>query len=380
MRHLRWSWPILLLLVLFGSSWGCHVLSPARELRMVVLDKTVPFENRIEHRSLYWLLDHLRLVKEDGKPFDRDVDYRGAFPGPVPGDPPERTEPLTRDDVLAADVVYLADTYGVYRDDLKSGEAMKAALERSPKIYGGLDADEARVVQEALGSGKTVLAEFNSMASPTGGGPRQILEETVGVRWTRWIGRYFPRLESREEVPEWMRRNYRNEWKREWDFRGPGYVLVRDDDAIEVLSVGKEAKRVSLTLSRNEPHDPLLARARDNIAYPYWFDVVTPDDDVAVLASFRWDLEDAGVARLKARGLPRTFPAVTRRLAPGGGTAYYFAGDFADNPMSDRRVPLAGYLTVKRWSESLRLGPSENEFYWTFYVPMMERILSENLR
>ncbi len=380
MRHLRWTWPILLLVVLFGTSWGCHVMQPDRELRMVVVDKTVPFENRIEHRSLYWLLNHLSLVQSDGTRFDRDEDYRGAFPGPIPGDPPERTESLTREDTEANDVIYLADTYGVYREDLESGEEMKAALERSPKIYGGLEFDEARVVQEAFRSGKTILAEFNSMASPTGGGPRRILEETVGVRWTRWIGRYFASLESREEVPEWMRRNYRNEWKREWEFRGPGYVLVRDDDAIEVLTVGNEAKRVSLRLSRAEPHDPLLRKAGDNIAYPYWFDVVTPDSDVEVLATYTWDLTDKGFARLRARGLPATFPAVTRKLGPGGGTAYYFAGDFADNPMSDRRVPLAGYLTVKRWTESVRMGPSENEFYWTFYVPMMERILAPHLR
>ena len=52
---------------------------------------TVPFENRIEHRSLYWLLDYLMLHKPDGGAYDRDTDYLGAFPGPVTGDPPVRT-------------------------------------------------------------------------------------------------------------------------------------------------------------------------------------------------------------------------------------------------------------------------------------------------
>lgn len=374
---LRWSWPILAAALLALVPWSLHAGRPARVLDVVVLDKTVPFRNRIEHRSLFWLLDHLKIVKPGGGAYDRDVDYLGAFPGPVPGDPPERTVDLEPGRAARADLVYLADTYGVYRGDLASGPEMKAALERSPRIYGGLSLSEADAAVRAASAGRTVVAEFNTLGSPTGAEARGTLEGLLGVRWTRWIGRFFSNLEDRGEVPEWMRRDYEREWQRPWTFRGPGFVLLQDDAHCEVLRVGEEAQRVGLTIEREAPVDPLVAEATDGTPYPYWFDWVEPQAGAHVLASFQWHLEPAGRERLEARGLPERFAAVTRRMPPGGGSAYYFAGDFADNPMPDRRVPFAGYLTFRRWLERGKIAPSELAFYWRFYVPLMARLLDD---
>ena len=68
---------------------------------------------------------------------------------------------------------------------------------------------------------------------------------------------------------------------------------------------------------------------------------------------------------------------MTRRVSPAGGTAWYFAGDFADNPMDVRPFPFLGYLNFRRLVETVKLTPSETAFYWRFYVPMMETILSD---
>ena len=80
---------------------------------------------------------------------------------------------------------------------------------------------------------------------------------------------------------------------------------------------------------------------------------------------------------LKARGLPTSFPAVTYRQVANQGKTFYFAGDFADNPMRDRAIPLAGYMTVRRWLESGVFATSKQAFYWRFYVPMVANILNE---
>ncbi len=372
---LRWTWPILLVALLFLVPWAIHELAPSRVLDVAVVDKTVPFRDRIEHRSLFWLLNHLKIVKPDGAAYDRDRDYLGAFPGPTPGDPPARTVDLTAERARRADLVYLADTYGVYRKDLESGPAMKAALERSRPLYGGLTAAEAEAARAALAAGRTVIAEFNTLGSPTGAEARGTLEGALGVRWTRWIGRYFAELEDREEVPAWLRHDYEREWDRKWEFRGPGYVLLQDDDHCEVLRVGIESPRVALRLEHVRPTDAVLEDSADGTSYPYWFDVVEAAVGTEVLANFRWHLEPAGLARLEARRLPAVFPAVTRRTAPGGGVGWYFAGDFADNPMPDGLVPFAGYLSARRRVEMLKLSPSELEFYWCFYAPMMARLL-----
>jgi hypothetical protein len=363
-------WPLFTVAVLVLTPWAVHRARPLRRLDLVVVDKTVPFRTFVEHRSLFWLLDHLKLVKPDGTPYRLERDYVGAFPPRRAGDPPERTTELTAERARAAGLVYLADTYGVYRDDLLSREAQQAALERSPRIYGGLTLAEAEAARDAVGAGVPLVAEFNTLGSPTGEAARQVLQGVTGVRWTRWIGRYFPRLEDRDEVPEWLRRDYRREWRRAWDFSGPGYVLVQEDAHVEVLRVGLEAERVGLTLERTRPVDPLLAEAGDGIAYPYWFDVVTADPGTDVLARFRWHLSGAGVARLRERRLPLDFPAVLRR-----GRAYYLAGDFADNPLETTPVPLAGFTAAKRFLERGRLTPTEDTFYWAFYVPMMTRLL-----
>jgi len=375
MKELRWAWPIIALVVVLLVPWGCYRLRPARRLDVVVVDKTVPFPTRIEHRSLYWLLDHLKIVDDEGRSYDRDADYLGAFPGPVPGDRPERTIDLDLASARRADLLYLVDTYGVYEEDLASGEEMKAALERSPKIYGGLEPAEADAVAAAIDEGRTVMAEFNTFASPTGREARERMEDLLGVHWTHWIGRYFDRLENEEEVPRWLRANYEREWKRPWDFSGAGWVLLLEDSACEVLKVGREVEVRGLTLERERPIDPLLASADDGVAYPFWFDVVEARAGARTLASYRWHLTPAGKERLEARGLPERFPAVVR--APRG-NAYYFAGDFADNPMPDRAMPFAGYLTLMRWFESLRLAPSEQSFYWRFYVPLMTGLIEES--
>lgn len=376
MKKLRWVWPVVLVILVFAIPWGCYRLRPTRQLDIVVLDKTVPFENRLEHRSLFWLLNHLKFVREDGAIYDRDRDYLGAFPGPVPGDPPQRTVDLSPERLRGADLLYVADTYGVYEEDLVSGAEMKTALERSPRIYGGLQAGEVDAVEQALEAGVPVVAEFNTLGSPTGDESRRRMEAILGVRWTRWIGRFFAELSDPEEVPRWMRDNYEREWGRPWRFSGSGYVLLQDDAHCEVLRVGTESQRVGLTIDRARPVSPLLARAADGVPYPYWFDVVEPAGDAEVLAWFNWRLTSQGSARLAERGLPQRFPAVVRLRHPRTVT-HYFAGDFADNPMADTGVPFAGYLGFKRRLESLQFSPSESSFYWTFYVPMMDTLLSE---
>ncbi len=378
MRGLRWLWPVVLVAVLALLPWACHTLRPERRLDVVVVDKTVPFRDFREHRALFWLLAHLKIVRPDGAAYSSAEDYVGAFPGPQPGDPPERTTGLTADRASTADVVYLADTYGVYEEDLASGERMQAALERSPRIYGGLEPAEAAAAARTVAAGGLLLAEFNTFASPTGEPAREAMEDLLGVRWTRWIGRFFHRLEDETQVPGWMRRNYERIHGEPWEFDGPGYVVLRDDAAIEVLLVGEEARSVGLTLERERPLDPILGGARDAVPYPFWFDVVEVAPGTAVLASYLWHLEPAGERKLAAHGLPERFPAVCRRRAPGGGRgAYYFAGDFADTFTSDRAMPFAGYLTLRRWIEGFKLAPSESAFYWRFYAPMMARLLRE---
>lgn len=377
MKSLRWLLPAAAIALVIVVPHAIYRARSAHLVDIVVLDKTVPFRTWVEHRSLFWLLDHLRVVKRDGTSYDMTTDYLGAYPPLVAGEPPERIADLNADAARGADLLYLVDTYGVYHDDLASGERMLAALERSPRHYGGLTLAEARVADDHVRSGRTLLAEFNTLGSPTPEAARDALEATLGVRWTRWIGRFFVELSDSEEIPMWLRRDYEREWNKPWEFAGPGYVLVQDDARVEVLREGIESKIPGLRIVREVPVDPLVAQAADGVPYPFWFDVVEAQPGTKTVATYRWDLTASGFERLRVRGLPSAFPAVTRRDSPGGGRAIYFAGDFADNPMETAEIPFAGYLRLRKILEAGAIAPSENAFYWRFYVPVMQTVLRE---
>jgi hypothetical protein len=378
MRKIRWLWfPLIVGLVLL-LPWILFHLRSERPLSVVVLDKTVPFDTYLEHAGFFWLLDQLKIVQPSGDRYDRSVDYLGATPGPEPGDPPARTRDLTDGDAQDADLLYVIDTYGVYEEDLESGEEKKAALERSNKLYGGLTTEEALVLASARKRGTTIVAEFNSMASPTGHEAAAVLEQLVGVRWTRWIGRYFPLLEDREEVPQWLRDVCQRELNQAWTFSGPGYVLIQDDVRCEVLLAGSDSPPIGLTIEPEpEARKGVLRKAATGTPYTFWFDLVIPGPETEVLASYQWGLNGPGNAKLRRLGLPQRFPAVTRHRDAAGVPAYYFAGDFGDSTLNEGRVPLAGFLAFRRWIEKTRRIPSHPAFYHRFYVPLMTEILAD---
>jgi len=87
-RILRWTWPVLLVLLLLVVSWGRYAARSSRRLDIAVADKTVPYATRVEHRSFFWLLRHLKIERPAGGAYDPDRDYLGAFPGPTPATRP----------------------------------------------------------------------------------------------------------------------------------------------------------------------------------------------------------------------------------------------------------------------------------------------------
>ena len=378
MRKIRWlGFPLVVGLLLL-LPWILFHLGPSRTLSVVVLDKTVPFDTYLEHAGFFWLLDQYKIVQPSGARYDVRNDYLGATPGTEPGDPPANTRDLTEQAARQADLLYVIDTYGVYEEDLASGAEKKAALERSHKLYGGLTTQEARAIQSARRNGTVVVAEFNSMASPTGREAAAILEEVVGVRWTRWIGRYFPLLEDTDEVPQWLRDVCQRELGQAWTFRGPGYVLLQDDTRCEVLLAGTDSPSIGLTIEPEpEARKGVLRKAVPGTPYTFWFDLVIPGPQTEVLASYQWGLNGPGNDKLRRLGLPQRFPAVTRHRNAAGVPAYYFAGDFGDSTVGDGRVPLSGFVTLRRWLEKMRRIPSHQAFYYRFYVPLISGILAE---
>ncbi len=337
---------------------------PVRTLGVVVLDKTVPFRNYREHETFTWLLHALKVAAPGGGYLDPTRDYVGYDPTT------RRGRILTDAHLRAASLLFIADTYGVYADDYAHpGEV--AHMERSSVLFGGIEESEARVVEAFTARGGTVVAEFNTFGSPTLEPARTVMEGVFGVRWTHWVGRYWTDLQSRSEVPRWVGQVYTRIYHRPFDFRGAGFVFVREDEDMVVLQPGVHLGPDVMTITRTQQAPDLTGLPAQG-AYRYWLDVVTPTQ-CDVVYEYHLDLTAEGARLLVAHGIPRSFPALVRRRQ--GPRAWYFAGDFVDSSAPRGNPERAGILTWRSITASSHSDP-DAAFLWNWYAPILERIVA----
>lgn len=336
-----------------------------KPLEVAILDKTVPNETRREHHGLVYLLNHLRYVKADGSPYALETDYFGFYPDDSARTHTER--PLPRD-LSGYDVVYLADTYGVYEEDLPYAQKTREGS-RSPMIYGGLTDAEWGAIAGWLNARKDslLIAEFNAFASPTGE-VRENVMEYLGLEWKGWVGRYFTELdpERNPEIPQWIVEEYGDSWT----YAGEGFLLV-NDFTYEVL-VLERARHLEKPLIHLEftPAGEAQFGLKTSPDYHYWFDILTPRDGAVSLADYKWYLTDEGRAALSAKGIPERFSAVVRQ-SRGAASSYYFAGDFNDVSQLPGFYQARGLRNLYGLAERF----SVNALYWQTYMPMMQSIL-----
>ena len=359
--------PVLLLIVLVAPLVLWFLQKP-RPLNVLIIDKTVSNTTYREHKGLVWLLNHHKFVHStEARPYNVARDYVGFVPLP---DRKYQIRPVPWD-LSSYDLIYLADTYGVYDDDF---EARKALGRRSRLIYGGLGMNEVGSIERGLNGGATVIAEFNTFASPTEQPEREALTQLFGMSWSGWIGRWFSNLRRNLEIPEWILVSYRRQYGKEWDFDGPGFVFVHENGRLVVLREGIDTGPAALKISFPEEERKHYG-VRNNIYYLYWFDIVMPRPGTTVVATYHLDLMPSGRAILKKAGIPEFFPAVLRRRQDGH-LSYYFAGDYVDCSQIPGLWKYRGLDFIQQ-SLSLDTKISATSFFWKVYAPMMKTILSE---
>ena len=230
--------PIIVLLLL--APWLAWFLQPTRPLAVLVVDKTVPVANYREHKGLMWVLNRFRFVDPAiGAPFRYDRDYAGFFPRPNHQYAIQPVPAASR----RLDFVYFADTYGVYAADLLGGDSRGV---RSRLLYGGLQPGELDAAAAALRPGGTLVAEFNTFADPTAAAERAHVTEVLGVAWSGWTGRFYQDLDRDGEVPLWLVRNYETQFRRPWEFKGPGFAFVHEDNRVFALVQARDVEPFGL--------------------------------------------------------------------------------------------------------------------------------------
>lgn len=364
--RLKWLLGLIVLLAAISTPFIVWQFKPSQALQVAILDKTVPDATYREHKGLTWLLNFYKYVQKDKTAYSVKNDYFGYVPEK---DGAHTVRELDMKDDY--DLLYIADTYGVYKDDL-TNEAIQG--NRSDKIYGGVQKDDIKQIKNAIYKGTTLVAEFNTFGSPTEADVREDLYDILGLRWSGWIGRYFADLSEGGEMPRWAVDNYEKQTGQKWSFTGAGFLFVSDADQVAVLEEGKDTRSRGNEFSLTEEGKAFVGQSV-HARYNYWFDVIEPGEDSEVLANYELDLTDAGKQKLKELGIPSAFPAVIKNDTKTY-ASYYFAGDFADNQQ------VSGFYRAAWLDKAYSLlardsGGSQESFYWKAYRPLMKRVLQE---
>lgn len=369
--------PFILLLVFIPLiSFVIWILYPTQQLEVLVIDKTVPNTTYQEHKSIFWILEHLKFTNKQDDFYDYKSDYIGFHPDESPthgnfDDFSQLSDQELKEKVADIDLVYFADTYGVFENDFTN----QFENEFSKKIYGGLNRGDINLLKEAKAQKKTIVAEFNSMASPTPAGIRAEFENIMGIKWTGWIARYFDEMDTTQNktIPDWLINQYKEETVSDWDFRGSGIIFINEDGRIEVFE-GDVDYEGELPLIRTLSTLNQGFSLPEFIPYPDWFDVVLIERDYQVISYYDINPTEAGKGKLRDLGLPRFFPAAVFKSTEEG-TTYYFSGDFADSRGSFGSAKFFGVPALWRAFHIASDYSDRQSFYWNYYYPLFSEIL-----
>ena len=376
--------PIIVTIIILTPliSWLLWYKTPETKLRILILDKTVPMPERQEHRSLNWVLTNRMYTKTNKKIYSINDDYFGFFPmKPYKEEEYEihdfedlnETELKEICDTL--DMIYFTDTYGVYYNEWYLDSLQ---TEHSARIYGGTTANEMILLEEMKKQEKLIITEFNTIASPTSRSIRRRFEKDFNIEWSSWTARHFRNLDTTQnkEIPRWVIRLYMEQHDNKWPFKKSGILFVHENTTLEILEEGIHLEENVPFIETNEYFCEKYGLI-DKVHYPFWFDITFTNDSNEVISNYHLYPTELGDSILKAHHIPTVFPAAIQHLSDY--RFYYFAGDFADNPLPVgssffRGVQLIDFLFYEANDEA------RSKFFWKYYLPLMTTILETNFK
>jgi hypothetical protein len=370
---------VLIVLVLIPSiSYGIWLFYPKRNLDVLVIDKSVPDDSYQEHQSLFWVLEYSKYTKNDGELYRKDLDYQGFFPDNsadhgVINDLGKLSDSQIKEKVSGMDLIYLADTYGVFENNFEK----ESREDFSKKIYGGMDESDLKLLREAGTQEKTIVAEFNSMASPTPKAIRSEFENMMGLKWTGWISRYFDEMDTlaNEDIPAWLISQYLQQHDNQWVSPGPALVFVRDDGRVEAFSFQQDYLN-KIPLIRTQRVNEHGFNLPEVVPYPDWFDIVLIEREYEVISYYDINPTADGLEKLREMGLPRFFPAAVYK-ENGKGRFYYLSGDFSDLRSDLGSAKFTGLPFLWRAYHIVSDHTDRQSFFWNYYFPLTSGIFEK---
>jgi hypothetical protein len=344
-------------------------------MNVIIIDKTSSTVDREKHKSLTWIMTNDRIVKKTNK---SSYSFRKDYFGFVLKRP-LREKKWDKVDLRLAnvfkfadscDVLYVADTYGVYFNDWYTGINKSR---RSRKLYGGTNSVDFLYIKEMCDRNKLVILEYNTFDYPTPDLEKwKITSQLLGIKFDGWTGKYFSSLDttSNPDFPIWMTGMYRKEYSRPWTFTRPGVVLIRDRDII-VLEEGTHLKSALPYIITDSITCAKYGVIKE-VAFEGWFDIIDPMNN-SVVSKFKLETTAAGDTLLYENYLSGEFPAIITNASQ---RTYYFSGDFATNKIQYWTARLEGIEKLKGVVYTEK-PDDPRRFFWLFYRPLLDGILGD---
>lgn len=343
--------------------------SSRRELNAALLNYTVPFTNYREHAGIMWLFNHARVTAPHlADRWDLPTHYVGYNPNDR-----ERPTHLPSLTLSQVDLIYVADTYGVYRDDLAGIPTQTSHMDYNPLVFGGLHEQDAEAMERVFYSGGSVWAEFNTFCEPTTKPVRERMEALFHLQWSEWVGRVFVDPYDPNDVPRWLPREFAQQYPGQELPRSPILILTNRDGVLKVFP----SPKVETVVPRVKPTARGLAlglRDADSPPYFFWFALMRAKDPQEVHARFDmpklWGLDDF----LKQIAVEQAPPALIVQET-GKGRSVYFAADFADIDFDPGPFDEAGLIQRNADLLGAATGPTSAHVFWQFYAPAVMSLL-----
>lgn len=376
-RKIKWYWiiPLIVLIIIAIAFIGWQV-KPKTKLNICVLDKTVLVatdDNDVDkdlayrkHQGLFWLLEQKKIVFQDGKYYDYKKDYFGQQlndNGTV-----DKEKSLATLDYVP-DLMYISDVYGATNDTF-------GYFNKNEASGSGFSSDDMSVVSYAYENNATVVGEMELFNSNMNAYVKSQLESLFGMSQTGWVGRYIFELQDFTDVPDWAPPLYEQQEGVEWQFSGPGILLVSNEGKIIVLEQKTDFNSKNLLqISINDEYKKEFKGAKKCNFYN-WFELIEANSSTEALATFEFDVNATGMEKLKDISSKPQFVAITRKKQENKPNAYYFAGDFNDYVSKKNVNRFLGADKVFKLLSYDNQGDI-SYFYWNFYNPLMTSVLKE---
>lgn len=377
-KKAKWWWfiPVVIIVIVAIAFVGWQI-KPKTKLNVCVLDKTVLVstdDNEVDkdlayrkHQGFFWLLNQKKIVKaSDGKSYDYKKDYFGQF---IKEDGSRGDEKSLTTLDYVPDLMYISDVYGAVNDTYGYYNKEEAA-------GSGFNSDDMSVVSYAYENNATVVGEMELFNSDMSNSVKSQLESLFGMSETGWVGRYIYELQDFTDVPDWALPLYEQQSGVEWQFSGPGILLVSNEGKIIVLEQKTDFNSKNLLqISVNEKYKKEFKGAKKCNFYN-WFELIEANSSTEAIATFDFDVNATGMEKLKDISTKPQFVAITRKKVENKPNTYYFAGDFNDYVSKKNINNFLGADKVYKFLSYDNQGDI-SYFYWNFYNPFMTSILKE---